>query len=197
MISTFTAFFDANVFYGARLRSLVVELAQTGLFRARWSEEIHQEWISNLLKNRPDLKAVDLEKTRRQMDSAVLDCLVSGYESLVPCLALPDADDRHVLAAAILGKASVIVTFNVADFPDKELSKYGIHVRHADDFLLDVESVDSESFIEAVSRDLHHYKAPPLSVDDYISSLERAGLPKAAVFLRARKVMLEASIDDC
>ena len=35
MISTFTAFFDANVFYGARLRSLVLYAAQTKLFRAR------------------------------------------------------------------------------------------------------------------------------------------------------------------
>lgn len=43
MITTFTAFFDANVCYGARLRSLVIELAQTKLFRARWSEHIHDE----------------------------------------------------------------------------------------------------------------------------------------------------------
>ena len=37
MISTFTAFFDANVFYGARLRSLALFVAQTKLFRAWWS----------------------------------------------------------------------------------------------------------------------------------------------------------------
>jgi hypothetical protein len=56
VISTFTAFFDANVFYGARLRSLVLFLAQTKLFRARWSDRVHGEWIRNLLENRPDLK---------------------------------------------------------------------------------------------------------------------------------------------
>jgi len=73
MISTFTAFFDANVFYGARLRSLILHLAQTKIFRARWSEHIHDEWIRNLLANRPDLTAASLERTRHLMDEAVLD----------------------------------------------------------------------------------------------------------------------------
>jgi len=35
------------------------------------------------------------------MNSAVRDCLVEGYEPLIEGLKLPDADDRHVLAAAI------------------------------------------------------------------------------------------------
>ena len=59
MISTFTAFFDANVFYGARLRSLLLFLAQTKLFRARWSDRAHDEWIGILLQNRPELKPTD------------------------------------------------------------------------------------------------------------------------------------------
>lgn len=51
MISTFTAFIDANVFYGARLRSLVLFVAQSKIFRARWSNEVHDEWVRNLVKN--------------------------------------------------------------------------------------------------------------------------------------------------
>jgi hypothetical protein len=35
------------------------------------------------------------------MDAHVLDCLVTGYESLIPSLTLPYKDDLHVLAAAI------------------------------------------------------------------------------------------------
>ncbi|MCJ2140367.1 hypothetical protein [Methylobacterium sp. E-066] len=49
MPSTFTAFFDANVFFGARLRSLVMEVAQSGVFRARWSPDVHDEWIRSVL----------------------------------------------------------------------------------------------------------------------------------------------------
>ena len=69
MISTFTAFFDANVFFGARLRSLIMELAQTGLFRARWSEDIHREWMSKVEEHTAGRVTVSaLEPTRRAMD---------------------------------------------------------------------------------------------------------------------------------
>jgi hypothetical protein len=89
MISTFTVFIDANVFYGARLRSLILELAQTGLFRARWSEDVHREWMSNLVENKLDLTLETLENTRRLMDQSVLDCLVIGYVQYIPILNLP------------------------------------------------------------------------------------------------------------
>ena len=83
MISTFTAFFDSNAFYGARLRSLLLFLAQTKLFRARWSADVHGEWIEALLNKRSDLKHSDLERTRQNMDASVMDCLVTGYEGLI------------------------------------------------------------------------------------------------------------------
>lgn len=97
------AFLDANVLYPSELRSFLMYLALTGLFRARWSNAVHEEWISNLLKNRPDLTRQKLERTRQLMDKATLDALVEDYEDLIPGLSLPDENDRHVLAAAIRG----------------------------------------------------------------------------------------------
>jgi hypothetical protein len=64
MISTFTALFDANVFFGARLRSLILELATTGLFRARWSEDIHAEWMAAVVERYPDISINDLGPMR-------------------------------------------------------------------------------------------------------------------------------------
>ncbi|MFM7881545.1 MAG: PIN domain-containing protein, partial [Microcystis panniformis] len=55
MVSNFTALFDACVLYAAPLRDFLMRLALTDLFRAKWTDEIHDEWIRNLLKNRPDL----------------------------------------------------------------------------------------------------------------------------------------------
>ena len=60
----FTAFYDANVLYPAELRNLLMLLALIGLFRARWSADVHEEWISSLLKKRPDLTRDKLERTR-------------------------------------------------------------------------------------------------------------------------------------
>jgi len=100
-VAAFTVFYDANVLYPAELRNFLMHLALTGVFRAKWSSDVHEEWIRNLLKNRPDLTREKLERTRQLMDKAAPDALVTGYQHLIPGLLLPDRDDRHVLAAAI------------------------------------------------------------------------------------------------
>ena len=101
MADTFTVVFDACVFYPASLRDLLMQLATTGRFRARWSHRIQDEWIAALLRSRPDLHPDALDRTRRLMNEHVLDCIVEGYEELIGGLTLPDPGDRHVLAAAI------------------------------------------------------------------------------------------------
>lgn len=133
-MATFTALYDACVLYPAPLRDLLMRLALTDLFRARWTDQIHDEWIRNLLANRADLTAEQLERTRTLMNSHVRDCLVTGYEPLIEGLALPDPDDRHVLGAAIRACASVIVTFNLKDFPANVLEPLGVERQHPDAF---------------------------------------------------------------
>jgi hypothetical protein len=68
MAAVLVAFYDANVLYPAELRNFLMYLATTGLFRAKWSNAVHEEWVSNLLKNRPDLTREKLERTRQLMD---------------------------------------------------------------------------------------------------------------------------------
>ncbi len=131
-----TAFYDANVLYPAELRNLLMHLALTGLFRARWSADVHGEWISSLLEKRPDLTRQKLERTRTLMDKHAVDALVTGYENLIPGLQLPDPDDRHVPAAAIRGGVDVIVTMNRRDFPFRVIGLSGIEAQHPDDFVL-------------------------------------------------------------
>jgi predicted nucleic acid-binding protein len=116
-VADFTALYDAYVLYPAPLRDFLVRLAATGLFRARWTNRIHAEWIGNLLAQRSDLTRERLERTRDLMNEHILDCLVTNYEDLIEAIQLPDEDDRHVVAAAIRGRADVIVTFNRKDFP--------------------------------------------------------------------------------
>jgi hypothetical protein len=124
-VNRFTVFYDACVLYPAPLRDLLMRLALTDLYRARWSDQIHEEWITAVLRNRSDLSRAQLERTRSLMNAHVRDALVDGYQSLIPALALPDPDDRHVLAAAIKRGADLIVTFNLDDFPDHVLASYG------------------------------------------------------------------------
>ena len=123
MSSNFTVIYDACVLYPAPLRDLLMRLALTDLYRARWTDMIHDEWIRNVLLQRPDLKREDLERTRSLMNANVRDSLVTGFAHLIPAIELPDADDRHVVAAAIHAGANLIVTFNLKDFPAEALKR--------------------------------------------------------------------------
>ena len=101
MASNFTVLYDACVLYPAYLRDILMQLAMSDICRAKWTDLIHDEWIRNVLKNRPDLTIEQLTKTKELMNSHIRDCLVTDFEWLIPSLHLPEPDDRHVLAAAI------------------------------------------------------------------------------------------------
>ena len=161
-----------------------MHLALTGLFRAKWSATIHEEWIRNVLKARPDLRREQLERTRTLMDAHVQDCLVEGYESLTESLELPDLNDRHVFAAAIIGKADLIITFNLKDFPSTALEPYHITAQHPDRFIVGLMDTAFDEVIAAVKRHRASLKNPPKSVTDYLSIMERQGLPKSVAWLR-------------
>jgi predicted nucleic acid-binding protein len=171
MASNFTALYDACVLYPAPLRDLLVQLALTDLFRARWTDQIHDEWIRSVLKQRPDLTLEQLTYTKELMNSHVRDCLVSGYEYLIPTLALPDPDDRHVLAAAVVGNADVIVTFNLKDFPESILAQYDIESQHPDDFVSDLLDLNPYSVRAAAEKYRQRLKNPPKSIDEYLEIL--------------------------
>jgi predicted nucleic acid-binding protein len=177
-VSNFTAVYDACVLYPAPLRDLLMELALTDSFRARWSEEIHQEWIRNVLKNRSDLNESQLLRTKAFMDANVRDALVTDFESLIPSLKLPDENDRHVLAAAIRCSAGVIVTFNLKDFPSDYLSTFGVEAQHPDEFilyLLDLYPVQVCSAAEKVRQRLRN---PVMNPEKYLENLLRQSLPQ-------------------
>lgn len=183
-MAAFIAFYDANVLYPAELRNFLMHLALMGAFRAKWSDDVHEEWIANLLKNRPDLTREKLQRTRQLMDRAAPDALVTGYEHLIPDLVLPDEKDRHVLAAAIRGEASVIVTCNLTDFPAEALREFDMEAQHPDEFILHLLDLAPGLVIEAAENHRTSLKNPSKTVDEYLATLESQGLTQTVSALR-------------
>jgi len=181
---TFTAIFDACVLYPAPLRDLLMYLTGSDLFQARWTDDIHDEWMRSLLKNSSDVNQENLERTRRLMDAYVDDCLVTGYESLIDALQLPDPDDRHVLAAAIKAKASFIVTFNIRDFPQTVLDSFQIQAITPDEFVMRLIDEDYHEILKLVKRQRENMKQPPMTIEEYLAMLEQQRLPETVAFLR-------------
>lgn len=187
MSSSFTVVYDASVLYPAPLRDFLLWLALTDLFRARWTNRIQEEWMRNLVKNRPDLDLARLERTRTHMNQNIRGCLVFGFEHLIPTIDLPDADDRHVVAAAAHCGASLIVTMNLKDFPERALRPFNMAAQHPDDFALDLLDLDAEAVIDAVRQHRQTLVSPPKSVDDHLATLEKQGLVRTTQALRGRK----------
>jgi predicted nucleic acid-binding protein len=181
-----TALFDACVLYPAPLRDLLLRLATTELFRARWSDAIHEEWIRAVLRERPEL-AAQLSRTRRLMDAHVMDSLVTGYENLIDIIELPDPDDRHVLAAAIAGGADVVVTMNLKDFPVDRLAPFGIEAQHPDMFIGNLLRQHEAAMISAVRLHRAALRNPPKSSEEYLETLLIQGLPTTVNLLRLKE----------
>jgi predicted nucleic acid-binding protein len=180
----FTALYDANVLHPPGLRDLLMRLGQTGLFRARWSEQILDEMVRSILDRRPDLDPQRLARTRKLMCEAVADCLVMGYEPLIDALELPDADDRHVLAAAIRCSAQVIVTSNLKDFPVSALEPFNIEAQDPDQFVLDLVNLAPARVAAVIQQQAVALRGPPRTVDELLDDLSHS-LPRAAAALQS------------
>ena len=119
------------------------------------------------------------------MNSHVRDCIVTGYEALVPSIDLPDMDDRHVVAAGIVAGANTIVTFNLGDFPLAELSKYDLDAQHPDDFIVHQFELSQALVCGAAKRHRASLRSPAKTTEQYLATLESQGLPQTAAVLRS------------
>ncbi|AFY92293.1 PIN domain-containing protein [Chamaesiphon minutus] len=184
MAANIAVVYDACVLYPAPLRDLLVQLATTRIFRAKWTELIHDEWTRNLLIKRPDLNANRLARLRVLMNENVPDSLVTDFEQLIPTLELPDPEDRHVLAAAIATNAKIIVTFNLKDFPDVILARHGIVAQHPDVFVGNLIERYPQQVLQSVDTILSRLKNPPQTFDNHLETLANQGLISCVAMLR-------------
>jgi len=181
---SFVVLYDACVLYPAPLRDFLIRIADAGIARARWSEEILEECFRNILKDRKDLNPRKLARTRELMRTALPDCLVTGYEELIPGLKLPDPKDRHVLAAAIHAGAQVLVTTNLKDFPRKALQAHHLEAMHPDDFILDAIDLAQAVVVQVVTEQAASLKNPPKTVPELLEILAAQGLVQSVARLR-------------
>lgn len=176
---------DACVLYPVPVRDILLSLAAEGLIKVKWSETIQDEWIRNLLKNRVDLVREQLARTVDAMNSAFPDANVIGFEKYIPTLNLPDKDDRHVVACALHCNASILVTYNLKDFPDSVLSDYEIEVQSPDELIMNIIEAHPQSVCKALDKMVKRLKNPPKTKSDVLKALQNCGLFKSVEKLRS------------
>ncbi|ROQ17973.1 PIN domain-containing protein [Marinimicrobium koreense] len=182
-MSKFTVIYDACVLYPAPLRDTLMRLALTDLFKAQWTDHIHEEWINAVLRQGKHTRE-KLERVRTLMDRNARDAKVMGYEPIIESLDLPDQNDRHVLAAAICCRADAVVTFNLKDFPEEVLSYYGIEAIHPDDFIYYQLDMAPSICCNAIRAQRLSLKNPEVSIDAFLATLQKQQLPQTVSKLR-------------
>lgn len=129
---------DANVLYSRVLRDYLLYAADQEIIAISWSPEILAEVAENLEKNLTAFDHAAGQRLAGAMNRAFpLAEVEPGEEhySALAEVALPDEDDRHVLAAALAAEADVLCTSNTKDFPSDVVAALGIDVLTPDELL--------------------------------------------------------------
>jgi hypothetical protein len=128
----FAALLDTSVLWPSLQRDFLLSLAIEGLYRPLWSNEIlaELEYCERVkLIDRGESPDAAAERARHlitQMTTAFDDTLVENWEPHAGTFDLPDPDDEHVAAAALVSGAGAIVTDNLTDFP---IAKMPPHIK--------------------------------------------------------------------
>ncbi|MBE1878050.1 PIN domain-containing protein [Myceligenerans pegani] len=186
----FTALLDTSVLWPSLQRDFLLSMAAEGLYRPIWSQAILDELVRVEADKRvhrgaePEQAEAAARRLVDQMGWAFDDSCVEGWEPLEGSYGLPDPDDEHLVAAAVVGGAGVIVSDNVKDLPAK-LLPHGISVVTAARFAADSVSVSPEMARRALGRISARYVNPPRAIDDLLDLLSvRYGMAQAAAMIR-------------
>ena len=136
-------------------------------------------------REQPDVAAMRARHLIEQMTAAFDDALVENWEPHEGTFGLPDPDDEHVVAAAVVGGAGAIVTENLKDFP---LAKIPPHIKLLSpaEFAADTVSVSPDIALRAVQTMAARYGTPPLTTEDILNRLaQRYQLAEATELIRA------------
>lgn len=186
----FSALLDTNVLWPSLQRDFLLSLAVEGLYRPLWSEAIIDELVEHetfKLVRRGSSAQEAAERAEHLIGQArrtFNDAIVAGWESLEGTFGLPDPADEHVLAAAVIGGAGVIVTDNTKDFPDA-LMPAGLEIQSARDFAADTISVDPARAVRALHEIARRHRTPRHSPEQLLDLLvKRYGMDEVAHVLR-------------
>lgn len=153
----FTALLDTCVLWPSRQRDFLLSLAAEGLYRPVWSSRILAELAYAEADKHRDHGVDEAEACRRaewlieRMRQAFADAEIEGWEPLEGSYGLPDPDDEHVVAAAVVSGAGAIVTLNRRDFPSERLP-FGLDVLGPAEFALNTVSINPGLALYAVGE---------------------------------------------
>lgn len=169
---------DTNVLFPFSLMDLMLALSQDRIHTLLWSERLLAEWERVIVREQhrsPQAAAAITAAIREYFpDNGVTE---ADYKLLLAELEGPDPDDLHHAAAAAAGRATTLITWNLADFPAATLGPLGITATDPDSYLCSLLERDPAEVTATLRRMAAEKRRPPMSTSDVLDTLVRAGVP--------------------
>ncbi len=165
---------DSCVIYPMPLCDTLMRAAEAELYELHFSQEILDGATRNLIKNgrmKTDAQAAYFQE---QIKTNFPDAMVEVPSQLIAAMT-NNPRDHHVIAAAIVANAKVIVTVDMDGFPTQALDPWGIEAWHADDFLVYLDEQNPGTMIKIIKEQSNELKVPK-SVPEIIDKLETTNL---------------------
>lgn len=179
-------FVDTNVLFPFSIMDLMLALTEDAIHEVIWTETLLTEWERVIVREHhrsPDSAAAITAAIREFFpESKVAE---ADYASRIDAMPGNDPNDRQHMAAAVAGRAQVIVTWNHADFPAEPLAAMGLRVCDPDEYLCGLLSELPREVATTVVRMAGEKRRPPKTPDDIANDLAKAGVPTFAERLRA------------
>jgi predicted nucleic acid-binding protein len=179
-------FADTNVLASAALRDILIELALDGLIALHWSPFVMVE-LRRVLASRKGAVIANVDRMLDAMATTLPGASVTPAISRPIIATLPDPNDMPILLGALSAECSILLTFNLKDFPAVQLRVESVSLRpmHPDAFVVHMLTTHAPAVIAIIKRILANLTRNPLSVDAYTANLARTGLPNSAMLLQA------------
>lgn len=177
----FSAVYDANVLYPFEVRDVLMVAARTRVFRVLWSDDILDECVRNLIKDGRATQE-NMERMVTTMKRLHPDATVTGYHHLIPSMTC-DEKDKHVLAAAVVGKADVIVTYNRGDFPQASVEPHAIEIQDPDEFVRHVLDLAPAAFVHFFRENAALRHKPRVTPEEVANHLKSGPMPISGAYI--------------
>jgi predicted nucleic acid-binding protein len=186
----FAGVLDACVLFPAALRDTLLRVADADLYRVHWTDKILDEVQRNIVSAR-HMSEEKAQRLIHTMSSYFPDASVVQYTDLID--AMPNhPKDRHILAAAVVVGAQVIVTFNLKHFPQDMLAPLHIEAQSPDGFLTHLFHLAPSRMTEILLEQARFLRNPPKTALDVLERLEKHAPTFTALVLKELELSTQA-----
>jgi predicted nucleic acid-binding protein len=181
-------FVDTSVLFPFSVMDLFLAMSENGLHEVVWTDELLAEWERVIVRDHQ--RSVE---SAASVTAAIRECFADSriepvsYRSLVAGMPGPDPGDHVHSAAALAAGVGALITWDALGFPIEALAERGLRVLDPDRYLQELFDEFPDDLMSTIAEIARSKTRPPMTEDDVLAALEKAGLRHFPTLIRERR----------